>query len=199
MPDQSVDLTSLVGSRICHDLISPLGAIGNGVELLELAGHSVGPEMRLIAQSVESANARIRYFRVAFGAASARQSMGRREILSILDGYGKGGRVKTDWQPIGDCLRSEVKLAFLLLQCLETSMPYGGKVTVSLTDRRWTLRATGAKLLVTPDLWDVLATPATERDISAAHVQFALAPDLLKALGRRSQIELSETEICIRV
>lgn len=199
MPDQTVDLTSLVGSRICHDLISPLGAIGNGVELLELAGHSVGPEMRLIAQSVESANARIRYFRVAFGAVSPGQSMGRNEILSILDGYGRGGRVKIDWRPIGDCLRGEVKLVFLLLQCLETSMPYGGNITVSQSDRRWTLRATGVKVLVTPDLWDVLATSTAERDISAAHVQFALVPDVLKALGRRSQIELSETEICIRV
>jgi histidine phosphotransferase ChpT len=68
----NIELTSLIGSRICHDLISPLGAIGNGVELLAMSEVAKGPEMSLIAESVENANARIRFFRVAFGAACCR-------------------------------------------------------------------------------------------------------------------------------
>ena len=44
MPDKP-DLAALVGSRICHDLISPIGAIGNGVELLMMEGAAKGPEM----------------------------------------------------------------------------------------------------------------------------------------------------------
>jgi histidine phosphotransferase ChpT len=74
------DLTSLIGSRICHDLISPLGAIGNGVELLAMSGTAPGPEMDLISQSVENANARIRFFRVAFGAARGGQPRGPRSV-----------------------------------------------------------------------------------------------------------------------
>ena len=65
------DLTALVGSRICHDLISPLGAIGNGLELLQLSGLPQGPEWALIAESVENASARIRFFRIAYGAADS--------------------------------------------------------------------------------------------------------------------------------
>jgi histidine phosphotransferase ChpT len=68
MSDQP-DLAALIGSRICHDLISPIGAIGNGVELLLMEASGKGPELSLISESVAAANARIRFFRVAFGAA----------------------------------------------------------------------------------------------------------------------------------
>lgn len=60
----NLDLPALIGSRICHDLISPIGAINNGLELLNMAGTGAapGPELELIGQSVESASARIRFF-----------------------------------------------------------------------------------------------------------------------------------------
>ena len=62
---QKPDLAALVGSRICHDLISPIGAIGNGLELflMDTAG---GPELALITESISHAKARIRFFRVAY-------------------------------------------------------------------------------------------------------------------------------------
>ena len=60
MTDQT-DLSALLGSRICHDLISPIGAIGNGVELLMMEGGTPSPELVLIAESVAAANARIRF------------------------------------------------------------------------------------------------------------------------------------------
>ena len=57
-------LAALLGSRLCHDLVSPLGAIGNGLELLEVSGDFPGiaksGEMMLIAESLEAARARIR-------------------------------------------------------------------------------------------------------------------------------------------
>ncbi|HMS96693.1 MAG TPA: histidine phosphotransferase, partial [Tabrizicola sp.] len=65
MTDQP-DLAALIASRICHDLISPLGAIGNGVELLAM--ERAGPELDLLSESVAHANARIRLFRISFGA-----------------------------------------------------------------------------------------------------------------------------------
>lgn len=74
------DLSALIGSRICHDLISPLGAIGNGLELLQMSGASESPEMTLIADSVTSANARIRFFRIAYGDAVQNQMIKGAEL-----------------------------------------------------------------------------------------------------------------------
>ena len=69
-PHGGTDLGAKVASRICHDLANPLGAIANGLELLLLPGLEPTPEMSLLQDSVASASARIRWFRLAFGPAS---------------------------------------------------------------------------------------------------------------------------------
>jgi histidine phosphotransferase ChpT len=197
MPDRP-DLTALLGSRICHDLISPLGAIGNGVELLMMDSATTGPEVALISESVANANARIRFFRVAFGAASPDQRMGRPEITSILADTTKGGRLTVDWLVPGDQARREVKLALLAVQCLESAMPWGGRVTVDLGDGGgWQVTGTARRLRVEPSLWDMLVTARVPGDISPAQVQFALLPEEAARQGRRTAVRLTETEIAL--
>ena len=127
MAVDSAKLAALVGSRICHDLISPVGAINNGLELLGMSGAVEGPELELISDSVLHANARIRFFRVAFGAAGDQQ-MGRAEILSILEDVSKAGRMSYSWAPLEGSSRSDVRMVFLALLCLETALPYGARL-----------------------------------------------------------------------
>ena len=196
MPDRP-DLTALIGSRICHDLISPIGAIGNGVELLIMDGAVKGPEIALIAESVANANARIRYFRVAFGAAGRDQRIGRGEIVSILEDTTRGGRMVIDWQSPQDMVRREVKLAFLAIQCCETAMPYGGRVRVEKGEARWTVTAQATRMRLDTAVWDVLSNPAAATDLTPAHVHFALLPEEVIRQGRRLVVELRETEIRI--
>ena len=190
------DLVALVGSRICHDLISPLGAIGNGVELLTLTGGRGGDaEIALISESVASANARIRFFRIAFGGAEPGHTMGRNEIVSILEDTGRSGKVKVTWHPPGDVPRPEAKLVFLLLQCFETSMPFGGLVDVRRERDRWRLSGRADKLRPHPDAWAVLSGDAEAPPVTPARVHFALAPDLARRMGRRVEAEVSDTRI----
>lgn len=105
------DLAALIGSRICHDLISPIGAIGNGVELLMMDGAAQTPELALIAESVASADARIRFFRVAYGAASGNQRIARGEVAGIIADMTRGGRLQVEWISSMELSRREVKLA----------------------------------------------------------------------------------------
>ncbi len=125
------DLASLVGSRICHDLISPIGAIGNGLELFSLAGGSLGNEMKLISESAENANARIRFFRIAYGAAGEGQTIRRSEVLSILGASAMSGRMSFAWDADGEVSRADLRVIFLLLQCFESVLPKGGDVHVA--------------------------------------------------------------------
>ncbi len=186
------DLTDLIGSRICHDLISPLGAISNGVELLSMSGAAPGPEMSLISESVASATARIRFFRIAFGSAGAGQRIGRPEIVSILGALSPGGRLAIDWQPAGDQPRAFVKLAFLLIQCFESAMPWGGRLTIRESGGDWALAGEAERMRIDPPLWQVLEDPAQEAELDAARVQFALAPLAARALSRRLAVEHGE-------
>lgn len=194
MPDKP-DLVALLGSRICHDLISPIGAISNGVELLMMDGATMGPEIALISESVANANARIRFFRVAFGATGTDQRIGRPEVLSILSDLTRGGRLTIEWRGPADLPRREVKLAFLLIQCLETAMAFGGRITVDKLDGRWTLLGEAAKLKLDPDLWDVLSNPAAKPDLTAAQVHFALVPDEVQRQNHRLSADIGPTAI----
>jgi len=198
MRPESPDVIALLGSRICHDLISPISAIGNGVELLMMSGAVPGPELALISESVTNANARIRFFRIAFGAAGPGQKIAQREVRSILDDMTRGGRLRYAWTPEGDAEREEVKLAFLALQCLETALPYGGRVRVSAAEGHWRIAAETTGTKIDPALWDSLRGEKTEVDsLAPAHLQFLLFPAELARQDRHLTLSTGETAITL--
>lgn len=194
------DLVALVGSRLCHDLISPLGAIGNGVELLAMSGLGDYPEVKLIAESVASANARIKFFRIAFGQASVDQRLGTAEILNVLEEISHGGRLKYHWLGAGDQSRRVVKLVFLGLLCLEPALPWGGEVVISQEAGRWRLVAQAKRTKPDPDLWAHLSWSAGGPDggagaVAPSQVQFALLPREAAHQGRPVTWEVTETSV----
>ena len=194
------DLSALLGSRLCHDLISPLGAIGNGVELLAMSGQQSGPEMDLIAQSVTAANARIKFFRVAFGQTSAEQRIGRSEIAKLLGDLSSLGRITHDWQIDGDQARSEVKLAFLAVLCLETLLPFGGEIIAQATPEGWEISAQSDKSRADLTLWERLNDGANAgTEITPAQVQFALLPREMARQERQAKWEIFEDGGIIRL
>ena len=183
------DLAALVGSRICHDLISPIGAIGNGVELLALTDGDTGAEMELINESVQNASARIRYFRIAYGAASEEQMVSRNEVLSILAATARGGRINYIWKIDGDQSRRLVRCALLMLQAIEASLPLGGDIAITQVNDTWVMHGEGPRLSVHQELWDNLLSPEVGFSYTAAHVQFALLPSVLAEAGRALRFE----------
>ena len=195
MTDQA-DLAALIASRICHDLISPIGAISNGVELLEME-IADRPELALLSESAGNANARIRFFRISFGAASPDQRIARSEVLSVLAGLAAGNRITTSWTSAPDLARREVRLAFLVLQCLETALPYGGKVTIREEDASWAIQAEAPRLKLDQPLWNILRGSPAPAGLAANAVQFALVPTALAALGRKLAVTTGETSISL--
>lgn len=194
MPNKP-DITALLGSRICHDLISPIGAISNGVELLLMDNVAKGPEMTLVAESVANANARIRFFRVAFGQTTKDQRIGLAEIRGILADLARGSRTIVDWNTPTDLSRRETKLAFLCMLCLESALGQGGRLTVERGESRWTVAGSAPRLRIDPKLWEALSNPQTEVEIGASQVQFLLVPEEVARQHRRLTVEISETEI----
>ena len=192
-----MDLDGLIGSRICHDLISPLGAIGNGVELLSMAGLPDIPELTLISESVDNANARIRFFRIAFGAAQEGSRIGNSELRSVLADLYRGNRLIVEWRVQQDVDRAEAKLAFLALQCLESALPWGGRVKVTLTDDRWNLFSTADRLKIDAPLWEMLTNPRSVAPVQPSNVHFALIHPAASKLGRRVATSIGDTSVSI--
>ncbi len=188
-------LATLVAARICHDLVSPLGAIGNGVELMQMACAAESAEIGLISDSVSAATARLRLFRIAFGAAQPGAVMGRAEIAAILDGLAPAARCLVNWRVREELPRDEVRLALLLLMCLESTLPHGGGITFDRwpcepgaaggTAGGWAIRAEAERMAPDPVLWAVARGAPLPQDLPPRHVHFALVPGALAALGRR--------------
>ncbi len=191
------ELNALVGSRICHDLISPLGAIGNGVELLTMSGVGAAPEITLISESVESANARIRFFRIAYGAARNGDLIGNAELKSVLSDLFRGSRLVVDWKVGEDVPRVEAKLAFLLLQCLESALPWGGKVLVTRSGGAWNVFGTSDRIKVNEELWGLVVDPRKPVEVTASNVHFALIHPATQQVGRRLAANISEASISL--
>ena len=170
----SAQLNALLGSRICHDLISPLGAIGNGVELLQMSGIGNSAEMSLISDSVAAANTRVRLFRIAFGAAEPGQVLARAELLSVARTVGADRRMRVEWSPPEQLSRCEGKLAILLLLVAESCLPFGGDVRVVTAQNRITIALTAPRMREDLSLLDHLReTPAALPGPSEIHVPLA--------------------------
>lgn len=191
-------LTALVGSRICHDIISPLGAIGNGIELMGLSGLPRTPEFELIEESVQSANARIKFFRIAYGSATEEQSLSRAEIAGTLASVARGGRLSYFWNLEGPQSKVNVRIAFLLFQCFETAMPFGGEISVSEGPDGWTVLAEADRFKIDTRLWDCLTEDRVRNPVSASEVQFALLPEVLAEVGRSIAVKISDARIEVR-
>ncbi len=134
------EVMDLLCSRLCHDLISPVGAINNGVELIEDLGEDmVGEEMGLIAQSGRRAAGRLRCFRLCYSAAGAQSTVGLDEARDIAAGYLESGKatlawnVTTDWGGDGPP-EGTVKVLLNLLVVADEALSQGGVITVSVDD-----------------------------------------------------------------
>ncbi|MBU9697041.1 histidine phosphotransferase [Rhodobacteraceae bacterium HSP-20] len=183
------DLAALLGSRLCHDLIGPIGAIGNGVELLRLTPAGTGDEVALIADSVTTLSARLRLFRVAFGIARPDQSFARAEVMDILPPLFPSRRVTLDWTSPASLPRTEVKAVFLLLLCAEGAMRGGGTIRILRDEIGWNLTLASPRLKADPRLWPLLTGAPLPDSLEPGEVHFALAAAALAALGRRADME----------
>jgi histidine phosphotransferase ChpT len=134
-----LELLALMASRICHDLISPVGAIANGIEILaEEAGADGDADMRaqaldLIAQSAETAARRLTFCRMAFGSAGgANAGLDANELKRVSTELLAGGRVSLDWQiQPGPLPRNAGKIVLILVSVAADCMARGGRVQVN--------------------------------------------------------------------
>lgn len=195
--DTGSDLTALLGSRICHDLISPIGAIANGMELLGMSAPGPSAEMALISESVAAANARIRFFRVAFGQAGADQIVGLAELRAITDDLSRGSRTRIRWTGGATLGRDQARTIFLALLCLETAMPWGGEVTIAFEASGWSVRGTATRLKLDCPLWQALADGAMPATLTAAQIQFGLLNAATRRHGHPVVVERADDRITL--
>ena len=160
----AVDLASLLCSRLCHDLMSPVGALNNGVELL---ADETDPDMRdkcleLLAESARASANKLKFFRLAFGAAGGfGDSVDTREAQAALEGLFADRRIEMGWMVSGDRLpKGAVKLLLNLTMLAGDALVRGGRLDVGAEERdgeiEIAIRGEGPRILLDPVLRETL-------------------------------------------
>lgn len=194
------DLAALLCSRVCHDIISPVGAINNGLELLEEGGADEDA-MRLIKTSARNASARLQFARIAFGAAgSAGMQIDTGDAEAVAQAFFANEKPELEWKGTRALLpKNKVKLLLNLLMIANVTIPRGGKLTVELhevdTAPRFTLTAKGPMVRVPARFLELHSGVKPEEPIDAHSVQPYYTLLLAREAGMKISIHASAEEI----
>lgn len=186
-------------SRFCHDMANPLGAIGNGLELLTMSGLPPSPELALIEQSLTQAKATLQRFRFAFGNASAGDPSA--EHIAALRKVWQASVPKIDLSAPDMAINAlQAKLYCLIAMCLENSLPVGGMIDVSKFGSGVLFKATGRIVKFDPDLWAAVTDPdETGTNIAPSRLHFVIAGLTLQDLGGSATVQADDDMIEISV
>lgn len=186
----SVDFASLLCSRLCHDLLSPVGALNNGLELL---ADEYDPEMRarcleLLSDSAKASANKLKFFRLAFGAAGGfGETVDTREARAAIEGlFGDGHKVKLGWLVEDATLpKPAIKVLLNLALIAGDALVRGGQLDVGAesVDRQIEIvvRADGARIVLDAEMRAALTGTQGEAVITpraaAAYLVHALVEE----------------------
>ncbi len=131
-----IRVMELLASKLCHDLVSPVSAINNGVELIEdIGGPMVDEAMKLIGDSAQKASHRLRLYRLAYGRAGSEENVAARDMRHVAQRHLEGNKITLDWpedQPseAAAAQRGYLKTLLNLVLVGEESLAYGGTLTL---------------------------------------------------------------------
>ena len=187
---------SLLCSRLCHDLLSPVGALNNGIELL---ADETDPEMRarcidLLAESARTSANKLKFFRLAFGAAGGfGDAVDTREARSAVEGLFGGGRIEIGWMVEDAALeKTATKVLLNLVLIAGDALVRGGRLDVgceSLGDgTEIVVRAEGPRIVIDDELKRALAGATEEAGVTPRAAAAWLVHALVAECGGEVQI-----------
>jgi len=201
-----IDLASLLCSRLCHDLLSPVGALNNGIELL---ADEQDPEMRercleLLAESARASANKLKFFRLAFGAGGGfGDEVDTREARGALEGlYGPEKRIELGWMVAGEQLpKGAVKLLLNLAMIAGDSLVRGGRLDVGAERGdegiEMVIRAEGPRVLVDPILRTTMVKGAVDGKVEPRAAGAWLAHGLVEEAGGTIQMSDPSSDVLL--
>lgn len=198
-----LDLASLLSSRVCHDVISPVGAIANGLEVWD---ESEGDEemrtlaLNMIRSSSAQANAKLKFCRIAFGAAgSAGAVIDVGEAGEVAKAFVGAEKIKLDWNaPRENRPKLQVKLLLNMMLLAMASIPRGGVVSVDVENEQFVVRARGERAKVPEAMVQVLAGTLPVAELDARLVQPYYAARLAEAAGMGLTLAMEGEDALVR-
>lgn len=185
---ESLDLAALVASRVCHDVISPVGAIVNGLEVLDEADQDEETRtfaLDLIRRSARQASARLQFCRIAFGAAgSAGAEIDTGDAENVARGVVEDDRTKLVWQVPRQLMpKNRVKLLLNLVLLAGNAIPRGGTIAVETDGEGFRVLSTGTNPRIPAGIQDLLAGRPASGHVDGTAIQPFYAGLLARSAG----------------
>ena len=198
-----IEFSALMVSRVCHDLVGPLGAVVNGLEVLEDERDATMREdaLKLVASSANQALARIQFMRIAFGAAgSAGAELDLNEVGRLVGGLLQGGKVSLEWHvPPAHWAKDWAKLLMNATLLGADCLPRGGVVKVDAmgdsAHPRFTITASGSHIRIAEDVERAIRGEAGQGAVDARFIQPLLTHRLSRSVGTNMTIAAHEGRV----
>jgi len=198
-----LDLAALLCSRVCHDVISPVGAIANGLELIddpEMDEETKATALDMVRSSARTAAAKLKFCRIAFGAAgSAGAVIDMGEVGEIAKAFvAEEKRVSLVWNaPRENRPKQQVKLVLNMVLMALAGVPRGGVVTLTVEEGRFTARAAGDRAKVPEPMAQVLDGTVELTALDARLVQPYYARQLAASAGLSLTMAMDGVDVLV--
>ncbi|MEQ8178515.1 MAG: histidine phosphotransferase family protein [Amphiplicatus sp.] len=196
-----VALSSLLASRLCHDLINPVGALGSGLEVLDDSGMDQGMRdaaLDLIRSGGEKSISLLKYARLAYGAAGGvGAQLPLEEVELILRDLYRWSKAELVWKlKPGHVDKEKAKAILILAHAASDCVPRGGEVTVSGEGDDFTVEAVGARVMLQDDFVSALA--GVTDDIKPKFAPAYVAGLMARESGGGIFAELADEKVVMR-
>ncbi|MBA3878416.1 MAG: histidine phosphotransferase [Sphingobium sp.] len=201
-----VDFASLLCSRLCHDLLSPVGALNNGLELL---ADETDPEMRarcleLLSESARASANKLKFFRLAFGAAGGfGETIDSREARAAIEGlFGDNHRVKLGWLVEDAALpKPAIKVLLNLALIAGDALVRGGQLDIGAETRgnmvEIVVRGDGPRIVLDAELRRALEGTSADAVITPRAAAAFLVHALVAENGGTLQVSAPDAEVLL--
>jgi histidine phosphotransferase ChpT len=197
-----LDFAAMLVSRVCHDLVSPVGAVVNGLEVLEDERDATmrADALKLVASSAALAAARLQFARIAFGAAgSAGAELDLSEVGRMVGGLLQGSKTEIVWNAaVVNWPKDWAKLLMNSTLLAADSLPRGGRVIVTTSADgaapNFTVRATGQSARVLDEVEKALRGEP-DGQLDGRSIQPFLTHKLVRLLSANLTLSCSENFI----
>ncbi|MCB1508673.1 MAG: hypothetical protein KDI98_08010 [Hyphomicrobiaceae bacterium] len=204
-PPSDLELAAIMASKICHDIISPVGATRSALEMIRpgMSENERRPMDDLITGSTHSAIKKLEFCRLAYGASgSVSAPVDLTEAEKVATSYTHDERTTLDWaMPVAVVEKNVAKLALIMMATGKESVPRGGTVRVEASSVEKpvsiTVTAKGVRVLVPPHLETIVARRFDD-GVTGRNAQFYYMLRLAEDLGVTLSMECNEDSFVLR-
>lgn len=193
-------------SKICHDLVSPVGAVNNGIEFLQDMGEDgLKDGLDLMQHAAGQASVKLQLFRLCFGAAGGDAKITGKMVYETYTNYIAGTKLSLDWDllnamPDDDLPVGCLKILLNALLLVGEAMPKGGDIIVTLTDQKtFTVKGQGERIKPKDGVVEALSGDLSLEAITPQNIQGFMLSHYAKGFGLRLDHSITDDTISVMI